>query len=84
MPAAPTTQPFHIGISQVMLDDLRMRLERTRYARVLPAQHRKAGWNGGSDPDYVQELMRYWRDEYDWRRQERELNLQSHYIASID
>jgi pimeloyl-ACP methyl ester carboxylesterase len=84
MPAAPTTQPFHIGIPQAMLDDLRMRLERTRYARVLPPQVRKPGWNGGSDPEYLQELIRYWRDEYDWRRHERELNLQSHYIASID
>jgi pimeloyl-ACP methyl ester carboxylesterase len=84
MPSLTTTQPFHIGIPQETLDDLRMRLERARYARVFPPQLRKPGWNGGSDPDYLQELMRYWRDEYDWRRQERELNLQSHYIASID
>jgi hypothetical protein len=52
-----TTQPFHIGISQAVLDDLRARLTRTRRTRVL----RKGGWEAGSDPGYFDELLRYWR-----------------------
>ena len=75
-----TTQPFHIGISQAVLDDLRARLTRTRRARVL----RKGGWEAGSDPGYFDELLRYWRDEYDWRAQEHALNQLSHFIARID
>jgi pimeloyl-ACP methyl ester carboxylesterase len=80
MSALPTTQPFHISISQPVLDDLRARLQRTRRARVL----RKRGWEGGTDPDYLDELIRYWRDDYDWRRHEHELNQLSQYIARID
>ncbi len=75
-----TTQPFHIGISQAVLDDLRARLTRTRRARVL----RKGGWEAGSDPGYFDELLRYWRDGYDWRAQEHALNQLSHFIARID
>jgi pimeloyl-ACP methyl ester carboxylesterase len=84
MSALPSTQPFHIGIAEPVLDDLRMRLLRTRRTRVLGRLHRKHGWDAGSDPEYLDELIRYWRDEYDWRRQEHELNQLSHYIASID
>ncbi len=53
---------------------------RTRRTRVL----RKRGWEGGSDPEYLDELIRYWRDEYDWRLHEHELNQLSQYIARID
>jgi pimeloyl-ACP methyl ester carboxylesterase len=74
-----STQPFHIGLPQPVLDDLQMRLRRTRRVRVLP----RGGWAGGTDPDYLDELLRYWRDEFDWRLHERELNQLSHFIASI-
>ena len=42
------------------------------------------GWKGGSDPDYLDALIGYWRDEYDWRRHERELNQLAHFVADID
>jgi microsomal epoxide hydrolase len=75
-----STQAFRIGIPQQILDDLRARLHRTRRSRVL----KSAGWEGGSDPDYLDALIAYWRDEYDWRRHERDLNLLAHFVAQID
>lgn len=80
MATLATTQPFRIGIGGEILDDLRVRLRRTRRSRVL----RNGGWNGGSSPDYLDELIAYWRDEYDWRRHEHELNLLAHFVAQID
>jgi len=80
MATLASTQPFRIGISGHVLDDLRARLHRTRRTRVLPG----AGWSGGSDPDYLDALLAYWRDEYDWRRHERELNQLAHFVADID
>ena len=71
--------PFRIGIQQQVLDDLRMRLQWARRPRVLA----KDGWQGGSDPDYLDELIRYWRDDYDWRRNERALNQLTHFLARI-
>src|SRR5689334_10015367 len=80
MSALPSTQSFRIGIAQSALDDLRARVRRTRRSRVLD----KAGWDAGSDPDYLDELIEYWRDEYDWRAREAELNQLQHYVARID
>jgi len=80
MSALHSTQPFRIGIAQAVLDDLRARLQRARRSRVF----RNAGWDAGSDPDYLDELLRYWRDAYDWRAQEAELNRLQHYFARLD
>jgi pimeloyl-ACP methyl ester carboxylesterase len=80
MATLASTQPFRIGIPGPILDDLRLRLQRTRRTRVLEG----AGWKGGSDPRYLDELIGYWRDEYDWRRHERELNQLAHFVAHID
>src|SRR3954469_21738058 len=74
-----STEPFRIGIAEPLLKDLCSRLRRARRPRVLA----RDGWEGGSDPDYVNELLSYWRDEYDWRRHERELNQLSHFMARI-
>jgi microsomal epoxide hydrolase len=80
MATLASTQPFRIGISAQVLDDLRARLHRRRRARVFAA----GGWKGGSDPDYLDALIAYWRDDYDWRRHERELNLFAHFVADLD
>jgi len=80
MATQASTQPFRIGISGQVLDDLRARLHRTRRIRVLDG----GSWQGGSDPDYLDELLAYWRDEYDWRRHERELNQLSQFVTHID
>jgi microsomal epoxide hydrolase len=79
MATLATTLPFRIGISDSVLDDLRARLQRARRARVLG----KAGWEGGSDPDYLDELIRYWRADYDWRVQEREINQLAQFVARV-
>src|SRR5882672_1987305 len=80
METLASTQPFRIGIPKQVLDDLRSRLQRTRRTRAFEG----AGWKGGSDPDYLDELIGYWRDDFDWRRHERELNQLAHFIAHID
>lgn len=79
MSTLASTEPFHIGIPEQVLDDLRGRLQRARRPRVL----KSGGWDGGSDPDYLDELIRYWRTDYDWRRHESELNQLAHFTARL-
>ena len=71
---------FKIEVSQDILDDLQEGLQRTRWTDE-PA---KAGWNYGTNPPYLKELVGYWQNEYDWRQHERELNKFPHYKATED
>lgn len=72
--------PFTINIPQPTLDDLRARLERTRW----PDQVDGAGWNYGANLAYMQELTAYWHDTFDWRKQEAALNRFAQFRAEVD
>jgi hypothetical protein len=58
------------AVSDAVLDDLRTRLERTRWPGVVEGQ----GWARGTDLDYLGELVDYWRTGFDWRAQESALS----------
>lgn len=53
-------------VTDAAIDDLRDRLRRT----VRPALIAGTGWDRGVDDEYLADLLRYWAEEYDWRRQE--------------
>ncbi len=72
-------EPFRIHVDDAVLEDLDRRLERTR----LPAAA-SAGWRLGMDRDYLQRLIRHWRERYDWRLWEARLNRHAHYRARVD
>ena len=72
--------PFRIDISDDELADLRRRLENTRW----PADATGEPWSMGTDRAYLQELVAYWKDEYDWRAEEAALNRFDHYTTMID
>ena len=81
VPVDPTAvRPFEIAVPDEVLDDLRARLERTR----LPDQLDGADWDYGAELGYVTELITYWRDEFDWREQERRLNEFDQFKTRID
>lgn len=59
-------QPFTIDIPDGDLADLRQRLANTRWSPRVEG----TAWAAGTDLDYLEELVDYWRDRYDWRQQE--------------
>jgi epoxide hydrolase len=71
--------PFKIQVPDAVLRDLKTRLERARFADEFP----DAGWDYGTNLQYLQSLMTYWRDRYDWRAQERHLNRFSQFKTNI-
>ena len=62
--------PFRIEVSEADLDDLRGRLRRTRW----PEPETVTDWSQGVPLGYLQDLCRYWSEEYDWRAAEARLN----------
>ena len=72
--------PFEIAIPEAALDDLRARLERTRW----PERETVEDWSQGVPLGYLQELCGYWAREYDWRSTEARLNALPQFRTSID
>ena len=68
MSAHPAT--LHAGRPDAAIADLRERLARTRW----PDEPPREPWAYGTSVAYLQELVAYWRDGFDWRAQEARLN----------
>jgi pimeloyl-ACP methyl ester carboxylesterase len=73
-------RPFRIQTSEAELADLRDRLRATRW----PERQTVGDWSQGIPLDYVQELCRYWSEEYDWRRTESRINALPQFTTELD
>jgi len=73
-------RPFTVAVSDDVLGDLRDRLARTR----LPDQIPGTAWDYGTNRAYLEELLAYWQDGFDWRAQERVMNRFDHFKTVID
>jgi pimeloyl-ACP methyl ester carboxylesterase len=72
-------EPFRIQVSEAARTDLRRRLAE---ARITSAPSGEA-WESGVDYGYLTDLIEYWRDDFDWRRQEDRLNSLPHYQVDV-
>ncbi|MFB8278532.1 epoxide hydrolase family protein [Nocardia colli] len=69
-----------IRISDQVLEDLATRLRLTRW----PDDVDNDDWHYGVSRRYLQELVEYWIDEYDWRTAESAINAYAHYRVDVD
>lgn len=75
-----TPTPFLIEVSDSALDDLRGRLRHTRW----PSDIANSDWTYGVERGWLQEMTRYWAEDYDWRAQERAINAHPQFLVTID
>ena len=61
--------PFKIAISDAQIDDLKARLEGTRWPAPTTTD-----WSHGQPVPFIRELAEQWRTSYDWRQYETRLN----------
>ena len=73
-------EKFEIKIPEESLGDLKARLRNTRW----PDEVEGAGWDYGTPLAYLRELVDYWIDDYDWRKEEAALNELPQFHAKID
>ncbi|MDU4695889.1 MAG: epoxide hydrolase [Paenibacillus sp.] len=73
-------KPYRIHVPEEVLDDLKHRLHHVRW----PNQPENTGWERGTEMTYLQTLVTYWRDHYDWRAQEARLNRFSQYRCNVN
>ena len=72
--------PFRIAVPDAELEELHTALARTRW----PDQVEGAGWDYGTDLGYLQELVGYWAEGFDWRAREEVLNSLPQFRADAD
>lgn len=73
-------EAYKIAVEQAVLDDLARRLALFR----SPPSPEDRGWEDGTDLRYLGELVKYWRERFDWRAQEAALNRFGHHFAVMD
>ena len=73
-------EQFHIDVPEADLADLRDRLARTRWPNEAPAPV----WEQGIPLAYLQELVDYWRQDYDWRAAEARFNAYPQVVTEVD
>ncbi|WP_226481265.1 epoxide hydrolase family protein [Natrinema amylolyticum] len=73
-------RPFEVSVDRAEIDDLRTRLERTRWPDQLP----DAGWAYGTERESLRDLCEYWREAFDWAAFEDRFNAFDQYVTTID
>jgi pimeloyl-ACP methyl ester carboxylesterase len=74
-------RPFTIEIPQSELDDVRQRLQKTRWPSEVGDN---AQWQAGTNLAYLKDLVKYWIETYDWRVHERAMNAFPNFKTDID
>ncbi|MFN5244259.1 MAG: epoxide hydrolase family protein [Novosphingobium sp.] len=73
-------RPFIVDVPQSELDDLKARIDLTRWPEKEPVND----WSQGTPLAVLQDLIAYWRNDYDWRRCEARLNALGQFMTEID
>jgi pimeloyl-ACP methyl ester carboxylesterase len=75
----PSIERFEARVEQALLDDLAVRLRRTRWPRPDPGRTSATG----VELDRLRELVEYWTVGFDWRAAEGRLNRFSQFRAPL-
>ena len=81
-PAAGDTaiRPFQVQVPEAALVDLRRRIAETRW----PDKETVTDRSQGNQLAKLQEIVRYWGTDYDWRKVEAQLNALPMFMTEID
>ncbi len=78
--AADAIRPFRVHVPKAALVDLRRRIAATRW----PERETVDDFSQGVQLAKIQELVRYWGTDYDWRKAEAKLNALPQFVTKID
>jgi len=79
-PAGDAIRPFRVDVPDEQLVDLRRRIAATRWPDKETVTDRSQGNQLGK----LQEIVRYWGTDYDWRKVEARLNALPMFMTEID
>src|SRR5271154_6797522 len=78
--ARDAIRPYHVYVPEQALTELRARVRATRW----PEKETVSDRSQGNQLATMQEIVRYWGSEYDWRKVEARLNSFQNFVTTID
>jgi pimeloyl-ACP methyl ester carboxylesterase len=73
-------RPFKVNVPEEEITELKRRIKATRWPEKETVSDQSQGVQLGT----IQELARYWAEEYDWRKIESRINSYPHFMTEID
>jgi pimeloyl-ACP methyl ester carboxylesterase len=73
-------RPFKVNVPEEEITELKRRIKATRW----PEKETVSDQSQGTQLATIQELARYWANEYDWRKIEARINSFPHFLTEID
>ncbi|XP_066474661.1 epoxide hydrolase 1-like [Tiliqua scincoides] len=73
-------RPFQVKTSEKEIQDLYQRLDNARYTPPLEG----STFNYGFNSTYLQRVVSYWRNQFDWQKQVKILNQYPHFKTTIE
>jgi hypothetical protein len=77
---ATDIKPFKIQVPDSAIDSLKDKLKNATFAKESEFSD---DWESGSPLSEVKRLAAYWRDGFDWRAQEAQLNKLPHFTSKV-
>ncbi|OZB11442.1 MAG: epoxide hydrolase, partial [Hyphomonas sp. 34-62-18] len=77
----PSPTPFKVHVPEAKLAEIRAGVARYKW---FPAPANEQGFAYGMSTPVMQDIQRYWLDQYDWRAAEAELNRWPQFTAEVD
>ena len=73
-------KPFKVNITDKALQEIYTKVENYPW-HEMPDD---GGWKYGSNLDYMKEISSYWVKDFDWRKQEAEINKFSNFTTTVE
>ena len=74
-----TIKPYTISVPEEKLQHLAQKLD----LATFPDELEDSGWDYGAPLADVKRLTQYWKEKYDWRKHEAQINELPNFITSI-
>lgn len=73
-------RPFKINVPDSILEDLKHRLANAHIHESIADTQFRYGFNSAT----LKTIVDYWKNEYDWKKQEQELGKYNHFVTQIE
>ena len=71
---------FEINIKETTIEEIKDKVASFNWNKLLDNND----WSLGANKKVMQEICKYWISDYNWKKEENELNVYNHYKADID